>query len=211
MGFFKKYLFNLITFFAQEESQINQIDAQLSDGTFGSRINNFFQEVSCNLDTYDFNSPQKILADLADLFYHIVQGEFAVLFATLLINFAELTVNENYTPKSICINLYRSTLFLQNKYKIKINEKSFFDVLLPLSEWVSNHYDEPVDWILNGCLKKVTAILKKLQMIRSKIGLSRYLGKRAIGLYDSGALFIYFLLKIFQQTWSEVALEKNQS
>lgn len=134
MGFFKKYLFNLITFFAQEESQINQIDTQLSDGTFGSRINNFFQEVSCNLDTYDFNFPQKILADLADLFCYIVEGEFAVLFATFLMNFAELTVNENYTPKSICINLYRSTLFLQNKYKIKINEKSFFDVLLPLSE-----------------------------------------------------------------------------
>ncbi|WP_027119749.1 DAK2 domain-containing protein [[Mycoplasma] testudinis] len=210
MTLLKKYIFNLILEFHNDEAIFNKIDAKIGSGNFGTRIKAFFDDLSYEFDKIRFEEISKAIIVITEKFLKKVEGYFAVLISGYMMHFARSMHGLPYNVDNICTSMYLSSRKLAAENKLARNQKTFFDVLYAVCDWAYFNKELPVSQLLEGIEKTAKNALENSRLLKSKVWPARYLGTRAIGLYDSGALFIYLLIESFYRNWKEYELEKNK-
>ncbi|WP_228444793.1 DAK2 domain-containing protein [Mycoplasma tullyi] len=113
-------------------------------------------------------------------------------------------LNENKWNRNHVIEcFYRALLDCKNKYKLRIGDKSFYDILYPVLKYLYLNNDLSTEELMVQSKKILDENFNKSLLLKSKVGRASYHGKRSIGMYDPGTVFVYIILegiiKIYDQ------------
>lgn len=201
---FINLLIRIIDNFTYSEQFLNLIDKKGSNGDFVDSLTPFINKISQFANREDnqisFYDSLKIIA------LYIKETIKTTLGAILydLTHQAAHYLDQNKLSRNHLIeSFYRALLDCKNKYQLRIGAKSFYDILYPVLKYFYLNNDLSTQELMAQSQKILDENFNKSLLLKSKVGRASYHGKRSIGMYDPGTVFIYIILegiiKIYDQ------------
>ncbi|QZX49168.1 DAK2 domain-containing protein [Mycoplasma sp. E35C] len=193
---FISVLIRIIDNFTYSEQFLNLIDKKGSNGNFGYSLNPFINKISLfannpdnDLDFYhslveiSTYIKETIKTTLGDILYDLIYQTAFYL--------KDKEINREYVIEAF----YRALLDCQNKYKMKIGDKTFFDILYPCLKYLYLNQDKTTQQLMYEIKLISESSFNKSLLLKSKVGRAAYHGKRSVNMYDPGSVFVFLVLE----------------
>lgn len=185
----------------KHKNELNELSAYLSCGDFGSRINLCFHKFSKEINNFIETGYFVGLRELAYIISESVGGKFGDIISNwiiYLIDYIDLNIDNYDNFNNILIDaFYKSTYDIGVNYKLKVNDKSFYTILLPCIKAMKASSNLKISDFLNVLETTLEKNLIQSIQIKAKVGKANYISKRAINILDPGAFVTYIAFKSF--------------
>ncbi|WP_027122297.1 DAK2 domain-containing protein [[Mycoplasma] imitans] len=193
---FINLLIRIIDNFTYSEQFLNLIDKKGSNGNFGYSLTPFINKISRFANREDsqpnlYNS----LIIIALYIKETVKTTLGDILYDLTYQAAHYLKQHEATRNYVIECFYRALLDCKNKYNLRIGAKSFYDILYPVLKYLYLNNDLATQDLLIQSKKILDENFNKCLLLKSKVGRASYHGKRSIGMYDPGTVFIYIILE----------------
>ncbi|MDC4181861.1 DAK2 domain-containing protein [Mycoplasma bradburyae] len=193
---FINVLIRVIDNFTYSEQFLNLIDKKGSNGNFGYSLTPFINKISRFANQEDNNTDlYESLIIISTYIKESIKTTLGDILYDLTYQAASYIKTVKLTRDNVIECFYRSLLDCKNKYKLKIGSKSFFDILYPVLKYLYSNKNRPTKELMYEIKMILNENFNKSLLLKSKVGRASYHGKRSIGMYDPGTVFIYLVLE----------------
>jgi dihydroxyacetone kinase-like protein len=179
---------------SQNTLYLNQLDAAIGDGDFGSNVTNGFQLLMDNASLWKDLPLKEALLQCGKLFSFKIGGSSGQLFAISLIRIGDtLSQAKKIDNKILASALENAKNGIQKLGGAKPGEKTLIDAIIPAYEALRNSTLNDLDFraAYDGA-KKGALATSNMPAFR---GRASYLGDRALGHMDAGSNAIVLIFE----------------
>ena len=190
----------------ENEEHLTEIDGKIGDGDHGTGMAMGFREILRELPACEAEHPEEIFKEAGTILLDTMGGASGVLFGTMFISgIVKRPLNDFLEIKDFA-EIFRSSLdALKKRGKAKIGDKTMVDAFEPaviaLEKSVSDRLELKEG--LAAAAKSARAGMEYTKELKARFGRAKYLGEKAIGIPDAGAVSVW----IIYQAMSDWAAE----
>lgn len=195
------YLTHIFYELKNNEEYLNELDADIGDGDFGSNVVNGFRllipyvKKECTKST----SLGVDLMKISGFLMEHIDGNIGSLFGIIFMQMALSIKNKTEINNSVFASaLDAACNGIKSLGKTKLGDKTILDALYPVIEVFKQAKDyEPLPF--NSAYEKAMIGTNQSMEYKAKKGRASYLGERSIGHIDPGAQLVVLVFKALRE------------
>lgn len=186
-------LFDIIGAFAAAKDNLDRLDKIASQGALGSRLAAIFQSLSERMRYCDDDKLDQALFAFAKSF-NVIGGRAGHILSDWIGRIAtgltDINPDAPLRPQ-VAELLYLTMEAARFKWRLKVEDKSFFTVFCPFIKVLYTYADQPLDVLALKLAQTAQHAFIQSRTLRARVGHANYLGRRSVGLVDAGAYAAY--------------------
>lgn len=189
-----------------QQDALNQLDAVLGDGDHGTGISKAFQGVAEAAD--DAQTPAEVMKAAAMTLMNRMGGSSGAIYGTLFLR-ASTAISEqtSLSPSDFMAMWKAGADGAQQRGKAQLGDKTMIDALLPAIAAMADKSD--FGDLLSAASVAAREGADSTKDLVAKHGRAKFLGERAIGHLDAGAVSMALMFEAMNDYWR--GLEHDES
>ncbi len=178
------------------EAEIEGLDRAIGDGDHYLNVRRGLDAVAAVAPDLAPLAPDAALKEIAMTLMKSVGGASGPLFASFVLAAAKTPgINDPLTPATVAALVSGGTAAVAARGKASRGDKTMLDVLVPLSEQLTADAALPPADIAANAVDTAKAGMEATRDITARFGRAAFLGERAIGHIDPGAMSAYVITR----------------
>lgn len=187
--------------FAQEQSNLTELDTAIGDGDHGLNMNRGFQKVAEKLPSVEDKGIATLLKTTGMTLLSSVGGASGPLFGTFFIKASQSAAGKEALSVADLAELIKAgTEGVVSRGKAEPNDKTMCDVWWPVSTALENAASQPLNEAISAAVEAAKQGVESTIPMQARKGRASYLGERSIGHADPGGTSVLLLMKTLQQS-----------
>ena len=184
------------------KADIGDLDAACGDGDLGVTMELGFRAVAEGLTALQGEDIGTLLMKSGMNFNRAASSTFGTIMATALMRAGKVVTGRDDLEPIHMIDMLRAAEDgIRQRGKAQPGDKTVLDALIPLNETLSHHIESGKNLpdALDKTVDAVRLAVEKTKEMTAKTGRSRWLGDRAAGTPDPGAVVLLWMLEAFSE------------
>jgi dihydroxyacetone kinase len=193
---------------------LRELDAACGDGDLGITVSKGFAAIERRLPELEHDPPARLLKSLGMTFNNAAASTFGVFFATGCMHAARsIESKETLSTRDLCSMLRSAAEGIATRGRAQVGDRTLLDALIPACEAaeIAVEEDAGMEKVLAAAAKAAQQGADATRDLEPKVGRSRWLGKKALGVKDPGATFVAFFLEACLEALGSRSEERDRS
>ncbi|HYP46672.1 MAG TPA: dihydroxyacetone kinase family protein [Propionibacteriaceae bacterium] len=187
------------------EPRLTELDQQVGDGDLGDSLARAARGITAELDGYPADSPAALLRAMSATVRRVVGGTSGPMYAIALLRAAIALDVESPGAVDWSRAFTAGVAGVRELGGATIGDRTMVDALQPAAEAFARHLDESDDVVaaLATALQRAEAGAAETARLTPRLGRSSYVGERALGVPDPGAVAVTLWLAAVRDALTE--------
>jgi len=184
----------------KQKDYLSRLDAAIGDGDHGVSMVRGFNEAELRLDRLEYNRIGPILKNVGITLTSTIGGATGPLFGSIFLKAGQAAGEKEEINLEDLAQMFQASLNgVVGLGKAKVGEKTLVDALSPAVESLKKSLKQKKSLLaaLEDAVLESKKGAESTRDIAAGKGRATYLGERAVGHIDPGAMSVYFILKSF--------------
>jgi len=196
----KKIVAEIAETMREQKGYLSDLDAAIGDGDHGVSMVRGFNEVESRLSDVQDNRIGPILKNVGIALTSTIGGATGPLFGSIFLKAGQAIGEKETINLDDLAQMFQASLNgVIGLGKAQVGEKTLVDALSPAVESLKNSVRQKKSLVaaLEGAVSESKKGAESTRDMPAGKGRATYLGERAVGHIDPGAMSVYFILKSF--------------
>ena len=190
--------------FAEKRQQLTDLDSAVGDGDFGISLDRGFTAVQAELTAHPPADIRAVFQNVATVLIKTMGGTSGPLLGTFFLRAGTASVSKSELDPADVVALFQAGVEgMQQRGKAALGDKTMMDAWLPAVDAMRGALEAGggVTAVLDRATAAAEAGAEATRSMSARKGRASYLGDRAVGHPDPGAIAAHLMLKAAAEEW----------